>query len=74
MIFEIHENVPHAKYVALKGEIDAWDSPDFAAAVKATCRKTLIIAGTIKRGRGLNQHLGLQAADRELYEGIGSNQ
>ena len=33
--------------VARKGEINAWDSPDFVAAVKATGRKTLIIAGTI---------------------------
>ncbi len=47
MIPEIHENAPHAKYVARKGEINAWDNPDFVAAVKATGRKTLIIAGTI---------------------------
>jgi nicotinamidase-related amidase len=44
---EIHENAPHAKYVARKGEISAWDHPEFVAAVKATGRKTLIIAGTI---------------------------
>ena len=49
MIFEIHENVPHAKCVARKGEIDAWDSPDFIAAVKATGHKAVIIAGTITR-------------------------
>ncbi|MGH8248648.1 MAG: hydrolase [Gammaproteobacteria bacterium] len=47
MIPEIHQNAPHAKYVARKGEINAWDNPDFVAAVKATGRKTLIIAGTI---------------------------
>lgn len=47
LIPEIHENAPHAKYVARKGEINAWDNPDFVAAVKATGRKTLIIAGTI---------------------------
>ncbi len=44
---EIHENAPHAKYIARKGEINAWDNPEFVAAVKATGRKTLIIAGTI---------------------------
>jgi nicotinamidase-related amidase len=44
---EIYENAPHAKYVARKGEISAWDHPEFVAAVKATGRKTLIIAGTI---------------------------
>ena len=47
LIPEIQENAPHAKYVARKGEINAWDNPDFVAAVKATGRKTLIIAGTI---------------------------
>ena len=47
LIPEIHENAPHAKYVARKGEINGWDNPDFVAAVEATGRKTLIIAGTI---------------------------
>ncbi|GAA4128678.1 hydrolase [Aminobacter aganoensis] len=47
LIPEIHQNAPHAKYVARKGEINAWDNPDFVAAVKATGRNTLIIAGTI---------------------------
>jgi nicotinamidase-related amidase len=47
LIPEIHANAPHAKYVARKGEINAWDNPEFVAAVKATGRKTLIIAGTI---------------------------
>ncbi|MCY1491513.1 putative hydrolase YcaC [compost metagenome] len=47
LIPEIHEAAPHAQYVARKGEINAWDSPDFVAAVEATGRKQLIIAGTI---------------------------
>ncbi|WP_349744634.1 hydrolase [Roseateles cavernae] len=47
LIPEIHENAPHAQYVSRKGEINAWDNPDFVAAVEATGRKTLIIAGTI---------------------------
>ena len=47
LIPEIHANAPHATYVARKGEINAWDNPDFVAAVKATGRRTLIIAGTI---------------------------
>ncbi|WIT14148.1 hydrolase [Paucibacter sediminis] len=47
LIPEIHESAPHAKYVARKGEINAWDNPDFVAAVEATGRKQLIIAGTI---------------------------
>jgi nicotinamidase-related amidase len=47
LIPEIHENAPHAKYVGRKGEINAWDNPEFVAAVKATGKKQLIIAGTI---------------------------
>jgi nicotinamidase-related amidase len=47
LIPEIHQNAPHAQYVARKGEINAWDNPDFVNAVKATGKKTLIIAGTI---------------------------
>ncbi|CAB3628220.1 hydrolase [Achromobacter pestifer] len=47
LIPEIHKNAPHAKYVARRGEINAWDNPEFVAAVKATGRKQLIIAGTI---------------------------
>ncbi|MDO5703727.1 MAG: hydrolase [Paracoccus sp. (in: a-proteobacteria)] len=47
LIPEIHANAPHAVYVGRKGEINAWDNPDFVDAVKATGKKTLIIAGTI---------------------------
>ncbi|SAK57111.1 isochorismatase hydrolase [Caballeronia temeraria] len=47
LISEIQESAPHAKYVARNGQINAWDNPEFVAAVKATGRKTLIIAGTI---------------------------
>ena len=47
LIPEIHANAPHAKYVARKGEINAWHNEEFVNAVKATGRKTLIIAGTI---------------------------
>lgn len=47
LIPEIHEAAPHAKYVARKGEINAWDNPEFVKAVEATGKKQLIIAGTI---------------------------
>lgn len=47
LIPEIHKYAPHARYVARKGEINAWDNPEFVAAVKETGRGTLIIAGTI---------------------------
>jgi nicotinamidase-related amidase len=36
LIPEIHKFAPHAKYVARRGEINAWDNPDFVAAAKAT--------------------------------------
>jgi nicotinamidase-related amidase len=42
---EIHELAPHAIYVARKGEVNAWDNGDFVAAVEATGRRTLIMAG-----------------------------
>lgn len=47
LIPEIHQNAPHAQYIARKGEINAWDNLEFVAAVKASGKKQLIIAGTI---------------------------
>lgn len=47
LIPEIHQVAPNAQYVARKGQINSWDNPDFVAAVKATGKKQLIIAGTI---------------------------
>jgi len=47
LIPDIHQAAPHAQYIARHGEINAWDNPDFVAAVKATGRRQLIIAGTI---------------------------
>lgn len=42
---EIHQFAPHAVYVPRKGEVNAWDNEDFVRAVRATGRKTLIMAG-----------------------------
>lgn len=42
---EIHQLAPHAVYVARKGEVNAWDNDDFVRTVRATGRKTLIMAG-----------------------------
>jgi nicotinamidase-related amidase len=42
---EIHQFAPHAVYVGRKGEVNAWDNEDFVKAVRATGKKTLIIAG-----------------------------
>jgi nicotinamidase-related amidase len=42
---EIHQFAPHAVFVPRKGEVNAWDNEDFVKAVRATGKKTLIIAG-----------------------------
>jgi len=42
---EIRQFAPGATYVARKGEISAWDNADFVRTVRATGKKTLIIAG-----------------------------
>ena len=42
---EIHQFAPHAVYVPRKGEVNAWDNEDFVNAVRATGKKTLIMAG-----------------------------
>lgn len=42
---EIQQFAPHAVYVARQGEVNAWDNEDFVRTVRATGRKTLIIAG-----------------------------
>jgi nicotinamidase-related amidase len=42
---EIHQFAPHAVYVPRKGEVNAWDNEDFVRTVRATGKKTLIMAG-----------------------------
>jgi nicotinamidase-related amidase len=42
---EIHQLAPHAVYVPRKGEVNAWDNEDFVKTVRATGKKTLIMAG-----------------------------
>lgn len=42
---EIHQSAPHAVYVPRKGEVNAWDNDDFVRTVRATGRKTLLLAG-----------------------------
>lgn len=45
LISEVADLYPDVPVVHRPGEINAWDNPDFVAAVKATKRKNLIIAG-----------------------------
>jgi nicotinamidase-related amidase len=42
---EIHQFAPHAVYIGRKGEVNAWDNEDFVRTVRATGKKTLIMAG-----------------------------
>jgi nicotinamidase-related amidase len=42
---ELAEAAPNATYVPRKGEVSAWENADFVRTVKATGRKTLIMAG-----------------------------
>ncbi len=42
---EIHQLAPHAVFVPRKGEVNAWDNDDFVKAVRATGKKTLVMAG-----------------------------
>ncbi|PPC79182.1 hydrolase [Pokkaliibacter plantistimulans] len=47
LVPELKEMFPSAPYIARPGQINAWDNADFVAAVKATGRKQLIIAGVV---------------------------
>ncbi|APQ13128.1 hydrolase [Pseudomonas oryzihabitans] len=47
LVPELIELFPEAPYIARPGQINAWDNPDFVAAIKATGRKQLIIAGVV---------------------------
>jgi len=42
---EIHQFAPHAVYVPRKGEVNAWDNEDFVKTVRATGKRTLVMAG-----------------------------
>ena len=64
---EIHELAPHAVYVARKGEVNAWDNPDFVAQVEATGRKTLIMAGVWTSVCVMFPALDARAAGYEVY-------
>lgn len=38
---------PNATFIHRQGEVDAWDNADFRAAVKATGKKHIILAGIV---------------------------
>lgn len=47
LVPELKEMFPDAPYIARPGQINAWDNEAFVAAVKATGRKQLVIAGVV---------------------------
>ncbi len=47
LVPELKETFPDAPYIARPGQINAWDNEDFVAAVRATGKKQLIIAGVV---------------------------
>jgi len=44
---ELKDLFPDAPYIARPGQINAWDNEDFVAAVKATGKKQLLVAGVV---------------------------
>lgn len=47
LVPELKAQFPDAPFIPRPGQINAWDNDDFVKAVKATCRKQLIIAGVV---------------------------
>ena len=64
---EIQEFAPHAIFVARKGEVNAWDNADFVRTVRATGRKTLIIAGVWTSVCVMFPALDAKAAGYKVY-------
>jgi len=64
---EIHQFAPHAQYVGRKGEVNAWDNPDFVKAVQATGKKTLIMAGVWTSVCVMFPALDAKAAGYKVY-------
>ena len=64
---EISQFAPHAVYVPRKGEVNAWDNEDFVGAVRATGRKTLVMAGVWTSVCVMFPALDARAAGYKVY-------
>jgi nicotinamidase-related amidase len=64
---EIQQFAPHAIYVPRNGEVNAWDSDAFVKAVRATGRKTLIMAGVWTSVCVMFPALDAKAAGYKVY-------
>ena len=64
---EIQQFAPQAVFVPRKGEVSAWDNEEFVKAVKATGRKTLIMAGVWTSVCVMFPALDAKAAGYKVY-------
>jgi nicotinamidase-related amidase len=64
---ELAEAAPNALYVPRKGEVNAWDNPDFVDAVRRTGRKTLVMAGVWTSVCVMFPALDAKAAGYKVY-------
>jgi nicotinamidase-related amidase len=64
---ELKQAAPNALYVPRKGEVNAWDNPDFVATVRKTGRKTLIMAGVWTSVCVMFPALDAKAAGYKVY-------
>jgi nicotinamidase-related amidase len=64
---EIERYAPHALYVPRKGEVNAWDNEDFVETVRATGRKTLVMAGVWTSVCVMFPALDARAAGFDVY-------
>jgi nicotinamidase-related amidase len=64
---EIEQYAPHAQYVPRKGEVNAWDNEDFVETVRATGRKTLVMAGVWTSVCVMFPALDARAAGFDVY-------
>jgi nicotinamidase-related amidase len=67
LMAELKGAAPNALYVPRKGEVNAWDNPDFVAAVRKTGRKTLIMAGVWTSVCVMFPALDAKAAGYKVY-------
>ena len=67
LIPEVQQSAPNATYVPRKGEVNAWDNEDFVKTVRATGRKTLIMAGVWTSVCVMFSALDAKAAGYKVY-------
>ncbi|KAI9768625.1 MAG: hypothetical protein M1840_004822 [Geoglossum simile] len=58
---------PNAPYIKRQGEVDAWDNTDFQAAVNATGKKQVVLAGIVTEVCTAFLALSLRQAGYEVW-------